>query len=99
MSENGGVTRDDAVETTAVARLVAAFHLDKLVDAGLLRAEFGRPPGRGGPGAGRLAKYYLRAVDEPSVTVPERRYELPAPLLAEAVERAETQARPVAETL
>ena len=38
VSENGGVTRDDAVEATAVARLVAAFHLDKLVDAGLLRA-------------------------------------------------------------
>lgn len=99
VSENGGVTRDDAVEATAVARSVAAFHLDKLVDAGLLRAEFRRPPGRGGPGAGRPAKYYLRAVDELSVTVPERRYELPARLFAEAVERAETQACPVAETL
>lgn len=99
VSEGGGASRDDAAEGVGVARSVAAFHLDKLVDVGLLQAEFRRPPGRGGPGAGRPAKYYVRAADELSVTVPERRYELSARLFAQAVERAETESRPVAETL
>lgn len=99
VSDEGGATRDHAAEALGLARSVAAFHLDKLVDAGLLEADFRRPPGRRGPGAGRPAKYYRRAADELSVTVPERRYELSARLLAEAVERAETDARPVAQTL
>src|SRR5680860_1382324 len=47
------VTRDDAAAGAGVARHVAKFHLDKLVDEGLLEVEYSRPPGRGGPG-GRL---------------------------------------------
>lgn len=82
----GPVTRDQAAEAMAVARTVAAFHLDKLATAGLLTVEFARPPGRpGGPGAGRPAKHYRRAGTEINVSLPERRYGLAADLLAQAV--------------
>lgn len=83
-----GVTRDDAATALALARSVAAFHLDKLVAAGLLEAEHRRPAGRGGPGAGRPAKWYRRAARELAVSVPERRYQLAAEVLAEAAEEA-----------
>ena len=82
------MSRDGVAAALDVARSVAAFHLDKLVDAGLLEVHFHRPPGRGGPGAGRPAKWYRRASGEINVSVPERRYELAAELLARAVERA-----------
>lgn len=83
-----GVTRDAAAIGVGVARSVAAFHLDKLVAAGLLETEHRRPAGRGGPGAGRPAKWYRRASGEISMSVPERRYELAAQVLAEAAEAA-----------
>ncbi|MGH9919439.1 MAG: helix-turn-helix transcriptional regulator [Nitrososphaerales archaeon] len=87
-SAGAEVTREGAADALGVPRSVAAFHLDKLVGAGLLEVESRRPPGRGGPGAGRPAKWYRRAAGERSVSVPERRYELAADLLARAVERA-----------
>ena len=52
--------RDQAAADLGIARSVAAFHLDKLADLGLLEVEFRRPPGRAGPGAGRPAKLYRR---------------------------------------
>lgn len=82
------VSRDGAAAALDVPRSVVAFHLDKLVAAGLLRVERRRPAGRGGPGAGRPAKWYSRAPGEVTVSVPERHYELAAQLLAEAAERA-----------
>lgn len=98
-SNEDGTTRDAAAKALSVPRSVAAFHLDKLAAAGLLEVEFRRPPGRRGPGAGRPAKFYRRAVEELSVSIPERRYDLSARLLAEAVERAEAEGRPVREAL
>ena len=47
------VTRDEAADALGVARSVAAFHLDKLAEAGLVEVRFERPTGRTGPGAGR----------------------------------------------
>jgi predicted ArsR family transcriptional regulator len=87
-SPSGEVSRDGAAAALRVPRSVAVFHLDKLVDAGLLEVRYRRPPGRGGPGAGRPAKWYRRAPGEISVSVPERHYGLAAELLARAVERA-----------
>jgi predicted ArsR family transcriptional regulator len=69
-----------------VGRALAVYHLDKLVEAGLLTASYQRPPGRGGPGAGRPAKVYTRSDREFAVTVPPREYELAARLLVQAVE-------------
>ncbi|MGH8989311.1 MAG: helix-turn-helix transcriptional regulator [Acidimicrobiales bacterium] len=95
----GEVSRDGAAAALGVARSVAAFHLDKLVEAGLLETDFRRPPGRGGPGAGRPAKWYRRAEGELSVSVPERRYQLAATLLGRAMARAVTGGLDVDEAL
>ncbi|MEO3788367.1 transcriptional regulator [Actinocorallia sp. B10E7] len=82
------VGRNEAAEAAGVQRTLAAFHLDKLVEAGLLDAVFRRPAGRGGPGAGRPAKYYRRASGEFAVSVPPRDYRTVASLLAEVVKQA-----------
>lgn len=83
------VSRDAAAEALAMPRQTAAFHLDKLVDVGLLSIEFARLSGRSGPGAGRPAKLYRRAERGVVVQLPERSYELAGQLLARAVEDAE----------
>lgn len=57
-------------------RALAAFHLDKLVDAGLLQATYRRISGRSGPGAGRPAKLYFRSTQRIGVSFPPRNYEL-----------------------
>ncbi len=80
------VGRDDAARAAGIGRALAAYHLDKLVDAGLLTATYQRPEGRTGPGAGRPAKVYSRSDREFAVTVPPREYELAARLLVRAVE-------------
>lgn len=95
MSERGEVSRDDAAEALHLARSVAAFHLDKLVDARLADVRFERRTGRSGPGAGRTAKLYRRSATELEVSLPERRYDLAGQLLAEAVERAAVDGVPV----
>ena len=80
------VGRDEAAAAVGVGRALAVYHLDKLVEAGLLTASYQRPPGRSGPGAGRPAKLYTRSDREFAVTVPAREYELAARLLVEVVE-------------
>jgi predicted ArsR family transcriptional regulator len=82
------VSRDEAARAVGIQRSLAAFHLDKLVDAGLLEATFRRLSGRSGPGAGRPAKLYRRSARQHQVSLPPRRYELAAELLAEAVDEA-----------
>jgi predicted ArsR family transcriptional regulator len=94
----GAVSRDQAAEGLELPRHTAKFHLDRLVDEGLLVAEFRRLTGRTGPGAGRTAKLYRRARKEVSVTLPSRRYDLAGQVLADAVERALT-GTPMAEAL
>src|SRR5215216_5040163 len=83
----GEVSRNQAAEAAAVGRGLAAFHLDKLVEAGLLEATFRRLGERRGPGAGRPAKLYRRAAGEVAASLPPRTYETAAHLLAEAVEQ------------
>jgi predicted ArsR family transcriptional regulator len=70
------VSRDEAATAAGISRKLAAFHLDKLVDRGLLTHTYARPPGRGGRGAGRSAKYYAPSDRQIDVTIPERRYDL-----------------------
>ncbi|MFA1537349.1 helix-turn-helix transcriptional regulator [Actinomadura monticuli] len=82
------VGRNEAAEAAGVARTLAAFHLDKLVDAGLLEAGSRRLTGRSGPGAGRPAKVYRRSAVERGVSVPARDYRTAAGLLAESAESA-----------
>jgi predicted ArsR family transcriptional regulator len=85
-SRDGGVGRDEAAAAVGVSRALAAYHLDKLVDAGLLDTRFERRTGRRGPGAGRTAKLYLRSATPVAVALPARDLELIAGLLAYAVE-------------
>lgn len=98
-SEPASVSRDQAAERFGVSRAVAAFHLDKLADLGLLDVEFKRPPGRGGPGAGRPAKLYLAGAREVSFSFPPREYELAGRLLAEAVSVSARDGMPVEQAL
>lgn len=81
--------RDDAAAALGIGRPLVAFHLDRLVEAGLLETEYRRRGGRTGPGAGRPAKLYRRATTELAVSVPPRRYDVAAALLAEGLEGLE----------
>jgi predicted ArsR family transcriptional regulator len=83
------VDRDGAAAAVEIGRSLAAFHLDRLVGGGLLDVEYHRRSGRTGPGAGRPAKFYLRAADtQLDVSLPPRRYGLAAEIFAEGLERA-----------
>lgn len=82
------VGRDAAAEAVGVSRSLAAFHLDKLVEAGLLAVSYRRLSGRSGPGAGRPAKLYRRAEGEHALSVPPRGYAAAARLLAEVADQA-----------
>jgi predicted ArsR family transcriptional regulator len=80
------VSRDEAAQAAGISRPLAAYHLDKLVDDGLLAASYQRRSGRQGPGAGRPAKHYLRADRQIELSLPARDYAALAELLARAVE-------------
>ncbi|MGH2489231.1 MAG: helix-turn-helix transcriptional regulator [Candidatus Limnocylindria bacterium] len=83
------VDRDRAAAAVGTGRPLAAFHLDRLAKGGLLDIEYHRRTGRRGPGAGRPAKFYRRAVDrQVDVSLPPRRYGLAATILAEGLDRA-----------
>jgi predicted ArsR family transcriptional regulator len=82
------LTRDEVARGCDVSRSLAAFHLERLLDAGLLVADYARPPGRGGPGAGRPAKRYVASSTEIALHIPARRYELAGRLLARAIAEA-----------
>lgn len=83
---DGPMGRDEAAAAAGIGRALAVYHLDKLVESGLLTASYQRPPGRTGPGAGRPAKLYARSDREFTATVPPREYELAARLLVQVVE-------------
>src|SRR4029453_11926867 len=84
LAERGELSRDATAEALDLARSVAAFHLDKLVDAGLADVRYERLTGRSGPGAGRTARVYRRSEKELGVSLPQRRYDLARALLAQA---------------
>lgn len=93
------VSREQAAAALDVARHVAKFNLDKLEEEGLLEVEYARPAGRRGPGAGRPAKLYRRSRKDVEVSLPERRYDLAAGVMAEAITIAEEQAMPIGAAL
>lgn len=77
------VTRDEAAASAGISRKLAAFHLDKLVDAGLLRARYASPAGV--RKVGRQPKVYEPTDTPIRVSIPDRRHELLADLLVQAV--------------
>jgi predicted ArsR family transcriptional regulator len=80
------VSREEAATAVGIKRPLAAFHLDKLAEEGLLEVEFRRLSGKRGPGAGRPAKLYKRSSQEIGVWLPHREYELAARLFAQALD-------------
>lgn len=83
------VSRDEAAASLELPRATAAFHLDRLVEEGLLDVVHERRTGRSGPGAGRPAKLYHRSQLQIGVSLPDRQYELAGRLLAAAVAEAD----------
>ena len=84
LSRPGAVGRDEAGKAVGITRELAAFHLDKLLEEGLVDVEYRRLSGKDGPGAGRPAKLYRASDRQLEISLPGRRYELAARLLAEA---------------
>ena len=80
------MTRDEVASATGISRRLAAFHLDLLAEGGLLSVDYARPAGRrGGPGAGRPAKRYAAEEIDVEVSLPPRRYDIAARVLARAI--------------
>ncbi|HET7483658.1 MAG TPA: transcriptional regulator [Actinomycetota bacterium] len=85
------LSREEVAAEIGISTKLAAFHLDKLVDLGLLKAHYARR-GPGGPGAGRPSKLYEATTDEMSVSVPPRGYGLVGSMLLEALDtRTDTE--------
>lgn len=76
------VTREAAAGGVGISRKLAAFHLDKLVELGLLRSGFGGAPGRR---VGRAPRLYEPSTTDIAVRVPERAPDVLAEILVEAV--------------
>lgn len=89
------VTREEAAADAGISRKLAAFHLDKLVDAGLLQARYEAPAGI--RKVGRTPKVYEPAPHGIEVSIPARRYEMLADILTEAV-TAQADTEPARET-
>ena len=86
INQHSPVGRDAAAQAVGINRSLAAFHLDRLTEAGLLKAGYRRLSGRTGPGAGRPARVYERGERAIEVSLPSRHYERAADLFAMALE-------------
>jgi predicted ArsR family transcriptional regulator len=89
------VGREQAADALGLRRGIAAHHLDRLADEGLLEVDHRHLTARRGPGAGRPAKVYRRSPIELSVALPPRRYDLAGQLLAEGADRARRNGTPI----
>jgi predicted ArsR family transcriptional regulator len=87
------VSRDEAAKAVGISRKLAAFHLDKLIEKGLLKAHYARLSGRSGPGAGRPSKVYEPAEVEVAVSIPSRSYDFAGKILVSALERSPAKSR------
>jgi len=78
------LTRAEVAEEVGISVRLAAFHLEKLLSEGFLEATYERD--EGSVGVGHPAKRYRPAGLELNVSIPPRRYDLAAEILAEALE-------------
>ena len=79
------VTRDEAAVEAGISRKLAAFHLEKLVEVGLLNAEPQPPPAGTRRRPGRVPKAYRPTGAELNVSIPERRLDLLGEVLVDTV--------------
>ena len=77
------ITRDEAAAEVGISRKLAAFHLDKLVDAGLLHARYEAVGGI--RKVGRMPKVYEPTGADLQVSIPPRQPDLLAEILLTAV--------------
>ena len=87
VSQQEAVGRKQAAEAAGIPQHTAKFHLDRLVDEGLLSVEYRRLSGKTGPGAGRPSKLYRRSDAHIEVSLPGRQYDLMGGILAAAIEQ------------
>lgn len=85
------ITREVAAEQVGISRKLAAFHLDRLVDAGLLEVSFERGMS---VRIGRTPKRYRASNVDVEVSIPERHYDLVGEILLDAVETAASDESP-----
>lgn len=85
------VTRDEAAAAAGISRKLAAFHLEKLVDSGLLRVISDRPARLARPG--RSPKFYWPSDAEIMLSIPPRQYELMAAVLLAGIKLGGPEAR------
>ena len=86
------VTRDEGAAHARISRKLAAFHLDRLVDAGLLVP--GPPPRLHRRQRGRARKTYEPSGLALDVSFPPRHYDLAGDLLATAIQSCGPDERP-----
>ncbi|MGN6161581.1 MAG: helix-turn-helix transcriptional regulator [Marmoricola sp.] len=77
------VTRDEAAESIGISRKLAAFHLDKMVTAGLLHARYEATGDT--PKVGRRPKVYEATDLDLAVSIPGRQFRLLADLLLDSI--------------
>lgn len=77
------VTRDEAAAAVGISRKLAAFHLDKLVEAGVLRARY--QPVDGVRRVGRAPKVYEPSTMDIQVSLPRRNHDMLAGILMDAI--------------
>jgi predicted ArsR family transcriptional regulator len=77
------VTRDEAAAAVGISRKLAAFHLDKLVSAGVLQAKYQAVGGI--RKVGRKPKVYEPSDLDIQVSIPARQYDILADILVDAV--------------
>lgn len=93
---HGPVNREQAAASVGISRKLAAFHLDKLVEVGLLHASHERV----GPvrKVGRTPKVYQPTQAVVRISIPEHQHDLLAEILLDAVvhQRADENAQQAA---
>jgi predicted ArsR family transcriptional regulator len=86
------VTREDVADAIGVSRSLAAFHLERLVDAALIETVETRPAA--GSRGGRPPKQYRAVANvEVNTSVPPRRYQVAGEILVRAIAAADTRGR------
>ncbi|MDQ4142539.1 MAG: transcriptional regulator [Actinomycetota bacterium] len=92
------VSREAAAADSGISVNLAAFHLDKLVDVGLLNSHYGRLPDAP-PQRGRSPKLYQVGDREITASLPPRRYDLSGEILLDAIETRRDRETTVAAVL
>lgn len=92
-------SRDAVAQALDLPRNTVSFQLEKLAKEGLLSVEFRKLGEASGPGSGRPSKLYSPVAEEIEASVPHREYTLAAQIMAQAIDRATQEQRPVNELL